>query len=254
MRSHHEKYDGTGYPDGLAGEDIPIGARILSAVDCLDALASDRQYRKALPLDEAMAYVAKEAGKSFDPAVVAVLQKRYFELEAKAKAGSADCVKLSSNVKVERGAAPAAGFAQSPEPIPSPKSDNSCMAISAARREFQALLETTNELGSSLSLDETLAVLATRLNRMIEYDALAIYLIQGGKLVPRFVKGESFRLFSSLEIPLGQGLSGWVAENNSPIVNGNPAVEPGYLNDPAKVTALRSALSVPLRSQDAISA
>ena len=51
VRAHHEKWDGRGYPNGLSGEDIPIGARILAAVDCLDALASDRQYRKALPLE-----------------------------------------------------------------------------------------------------------------------------------------------------------------------------------------------------------
>src|SRR5205823_14205185 len=57
VRSHHEKWDGTGYPDGLSGDAIPIGARILAAVDCLDALASDRQYRRALPLDEAMVQV-----------------------------------------------------------------------------------------------------------------------------------------------------------------------------------------------------
>ncbi len=62
VRSHHEKWDGSGYPDGLKAEDIPIGARILSAVDCLDALASDRQYRRALPLDEAMDYVAGLSG------------------------------------------------------------------------------------------------------------------------------------------------------------------------------------------------
>src|ERR1700761_4219091 len=73
VRSHHEKWDGSGYPDGLAGAQIPIGARILSAVDCLDALASDRQYRRALPLDQAMAEVAKLSGKSFDPDVVALL-------------------------------------------------------------------------------------------------------------------------------------------------------------------------------------
>ena len=70
VRSHHEKWDGTGYPDGLKGEEIPIGARILSAVDCLDALASDRQYRRALPLDEAMEKVVVRSGHSFDPKVV----------------------------------------------------------------------------------------------------------------------------------------------------------------------------------------
>ena len=170
VRSHHEKYDGTGYPDGLIGEDIPIGARILSAIDCLDALASDRQYRKALPLDEAMAYVEKQAGKAFDPKVVTVLRRRVHELEEKAKAGSTDCVKLSSNIRVERGLAPAAGFAEVSQPVAPRRISGDGMTISAARREFQLLLDTTNDLGSSLSLDETLALLAARLGRMIEHD------------------------------------------------------------------------------------
>ena len=79
VRAHHERWDGNGYPFGLKGVEIPIGARILAAVDCLDALASDRQYRRALPLDEAMARVASEAETAFDPEVIGVLQKRYRE-------------------------------------------------------------------------------------------------------------------------------------------------------------------------------
>ncbi len=86
VRSHHERWDGSGYPDGLIGEAIPVGARILSAVDCLDALASDRQYRRALPLDEAMLRVDQEAGKSFDPRIVGLLKARYRELERMATA------------------------------------------------------------------------------------------------------------------------------------------------------------------------
>ena len=70
VRSHHEKWNGAGYPDGLQGEQIPIGARILAAVDCLDAVATDRPYRRALPLEEAIEVVASEAGKSYDPKVV----------------------------------------------------------------------------------------------------------------------------------------------------------------------------------------
>src|SRR5580692_5654894 len=58
VRAHHEKWDGSGYPLGLKGEEIPLGARILTAVDCLDALTSDREYRKAMPLDEAMNRIA----------------------------------------------------------------------------------------------------------------------------------------------------------------------------------------------------
>src|SRR5208337_4156418 len=60
VRAHHEKWDGSGYPTGLKGEEIPIGARILSAVDCLDALASNRQYRRAIPLERAMEIVSSE--------------------------------------------------------------------------------------------------------------------------------------------------------------------------------------------------
>src|ERR1700723_2284267 len=81
VRAHHEKFDGTGYPLGLKGTAIPIGARILAAVDFLDALASDRQYRRALPLNEAMSRLADELGKSFYPEDVQVLERRYVELE-----------------------------------------------------------------------------------------------------------------------------------------------------------------------------
>src|SRR6201998_330235 len=83
--AHHEKWDGSGYPSGLKGEEIPMGARILSAVDCLDALASDRQSRRALNLDDAMAVVMGEAGKSYDPRVVGLLRLHYRRLETEAK-------------------------------------------------------------------------------------------------------------------------------------------------------------------------
>ena len=252
VRSHHEKWDGSGYPNGLKGEEIPIGARILAAVDCLDALASDRQYRRALPLDEAMARVAADAGKSFDPRVVDVLQRRYVELEKQANQQPAKPVaKLSKDVKVERGLAPAAGFAET-APAP-PRSGHQIelrgdflSSIAAARQEAQMLFELSHELGTSLSLDDTLSMLSVRLKRLAPYDSMAVYLVKEEALFPEFVSGDNFRLFSSLCIPIGQGLSGWVAQNNKPILNGNPSVEPGYLNDPMKFSTLRSALAVPL--------
>src|SRR6202167_3160797 len=122
VRAHHEKWDGSGYPYGLRGEEIPIGARILSAVDCLDALASDRQYRRALPLDEAMSKVASEAGTAFDPKVVQALQNRYREWEARAKITKTPSQPpLSVDMKITRGDAPAAGFeAEAPAAALSP--------------------------------------------------------------------------------------------------------------------------------------
>src|SRR2546430_6828516 len=82
--ARHEKWDGSGYPHGCRGEEIPIGARILSAVDCLDALASDRQYRRALPLDKAMEAVAALAGGRFDPQIVEGVQRRHAGIERQA--------------------------------------------------------------------------------------------------------------------------------------------------------------------------
>ena len=250
VRSHHEKFNGTGYPDGLKGEQIPIGARILSAVDCLDALASDRQYRRAVPLEHAMEMVEQESGKAFDPLIVELLGRRYKDLERKARSEVADEQQgVASNLRVERGAAPATGFAQDGStPLVAPDAGFT-LAIANARREVQLLVEITGDLGNSLSLDETLALLAVRLGKMVPWDAIVIYIRQEGKLIPQFVQGENHRLFSTLEIPVGQGLSGWVVENNQAIVNGNPAVEPGYLNDPQKITTLRSAVSVPLPGQ-----
>jgi diguanylate cyclase (GGDEF)-like protein/putative nucleotidyltransferase with HDIG domain len=251
VRSHHEKWDGSGYPNGLKGEEIPIGARILAAVDCLDALASDRQYRRALPLDEAMARVAADAGKSFDPRVVEILHRRYVELEKLAHAQpSKPVVRLSKDVKVERGAAPAAGFAEgSEEPaaaVAIEQKKDSLTSVAVAHQEAQMLFELSHDLGRSLRLEDMLSILAIRLKQWISYDAMAVYLVEDECLIPAFASGDNFRLFSSLNIPVGQGLSGWVAQNNKPILNGNPSVEPGYLNDPTKYSSLRSALAVPL--------
>jgi diguanylate cyclase (GGDEF)-like protein/putative nucleotidyltransferase with HDIG domain len=246
VRSHHERWDGTGYPDGLRGPSIPIGARILAAVDCLDALASQRQYRRALPLDEAMSKVAAEAGKAFDPVVVEVLQRRYIELEALATSREAEPAKLSTDLKIERGLAPAAGFENARRPAAAESGEHFLNSIAAARQEVQNLFELAQDLGNSLSLNETLSLLALRVKRMIPYDSLAIYVLREDRLRAEYVAGENFRLFSSLEIPLGQGLSGWVAEKRKPIINGNPSVEPGYLNDETKFTTMRSALAVPL--------
>jgi putative methionine-R-sulfoxide reductase with GAF domain len=254
VRSHHEKWDGSGYPDGLAGEQIPMGSRILSAVDCLDALASDRQYRTALPLDEAIGIVRNEAGKSFDPRVVAVLAQRFVELESMAKSvGQAEKAKLSIDVKIERGAAPAAGF----ETARSSDDNNRDLlsfnnSIQEAGRQARALADLSDELERCQDRPAVFAVLRTEMRQLIPYDLMVVYGLRGDHLEPECLEGEDQRVFSSLEIPVGMGLSGWVAENAKSILNGNPSVEPGYLNDPTKFTTLRSALAVPLESDGSV--
>ena len=257
VRAHHEKWDGSGYPYGLKGEDIPIGARILSAVDCLYALATDRQYRRALPLDEAMKVVQKDSGKAFDPRVVEVLARRYVELEKMAKAqqpalSDAPPPKLSKDVKFERGLAPDAGFEAAAKPSEAKGEVDFLTQIGAARQEMHTLFELSQELGNSLRLDETLSVLATKLARLVPHHGIAVWIRRGDNLEPEFVAGDDHRMFSSLKIPMGQGLSGWVAENRMPILNGNPAVESGYLKEPERCSGLRSAIAVPLEGLEDI--
>src|SRR5207302_5824612 len=156
-------------------------------------------------------------------------------------------------VKIEKGLAPAAGFEQTAAPVNGRKDafDPLC-SIAAARQEVQMLFELTQDLGNSLSLNETLSVVSVRLKRLVPYDSIAVYVVRDQKLVPEYVNGENFRLFSALEIPVGEGLSGWVAENRKPIVNGNPSVEPGYLNDAGAFSTLHSALAAPLEGLDGV--
>jgi putative nucleotidyltransferase with HDIG domain len=253
--AHHEKWDGSGYPNGIAGEAIPIGARILSAVDCLDALASDRQYRRALPLHEAMAKVVSESGAAFDPQVVDILQRRYVDWEKLARQQPLQSPpKLSTDVKVKRGLAPDAGFAGSDAPQTSIPASDSVDRLATAREQARGLADLARELRSSLLLGDIFALLAARLQQLVPHESIAVYLRRGDVLVPAFVSGQNALLFSSLKIPLGEGLSGWVAQNHKPILNGNPSVEPGYLNNPALYSTLRSALAVPLETNSGVAA
>ncbi len=249
VRSHHEKWDGSGYPDGLKAEDIPIGARILSAVDCLDALASDRQYRRALPLDEAMNYVAGLAAKSFDPQVVDILKANYREFERLAQNTPLRNHRLSKDLIVRRGEAPDAGFEKSASTAMAPGGrvpGAAADSIATAREEIRAIVDLAMDLSKSLRMEDILSILAARLKQLVPYDCLAIYVRERSVLKAQYTNGLNSERFAALEIPVGQGLSGWVVENAKAIVNGNPAVEPGYLDDSAPLETLHSALSIPL--------
>lgn len=233
VRAHHEKWDGTGYPDGLAGEQIPIGARILTAVDVLDALASDRQYRKALPLSDAIAVLRRDAGKMFDPRVVEVLSRRYVELEQMARERIRLCRPvIQTDVKVERGAAPDAGF----ESASGPKANS-------LRRLHSSLVANGNV---SVQLDAC-SDLARRIESNIAFDALGVFLEENDTLRTVYCEGPFADAIRHLEVASGKGLIGWVAENHMPILNGNPGVEPGIIERPGG-KELSSALAIPVES------
>jgi ribonuclease P protein subunit RPR2 len=80
VRSHHERWDGKGYPDGVAGADIPLGARVFAVADALDAMTSDRPYRRAVRWTAARDEIVAQASKQFDPDVVDAFLERESEL------------------------------------------------------------------------------------------------------------------------------------------------------------------------------
>ncbi|WP_263376327.1 HD domain-containing phosphohydrolase [Granulicella aggregans] len=261
VRSHHEAWDGSGYPDGLKGTDIPIGARLLSVVDCFDALASERPYRKPLPLNEAMDLVRSKAGIHFDPEIVALLDANYLQLEEMARQQIHDMAPLNVDLVIARGLAPGAGFAPTQaESIAAEKNSkireaagnhqNSLNLIAAASREARTIFELGQVLGSSLSARETSSMMSTQLRLLIPFNCFAVYIRQDEFLTTQYMDGELARAFTSQLVPMGEGLSGWVAENQRPIINGNPTVEPHYIVETGLFTATSSAISIPLFNLD----
>ena len=243
VRSHHEKWDGTGYPDGLHGEEIPIGARILAAADFLGALMTDRPHRRALDLDEAVKIVVSEAGTSFDPRVVRILAKRCRKFERMEQRHLRNSLRSHPVMTRESEPASAAGCeSSSREPLGDQLDFISSFA--ATGEDDRELFDLTKDLGKLLSLSETLSVLEKRLERVVPYETMAVYICRDGYLAPSFAKGLNGRIFPKLTV--GEGVSGRVAETREPVVNGDPSSEPGCKRNQEASGSLRSALSVPL--------
>ena len=236
VRHHHERWDGAGYPAGLKGEDIPIGARILAVVDCMDALASDRQYRRALPLERAVEQIALESGRSFDPKIVAILKRRYREFE--------------STIEAHGDRSTSAGQGQ--EDAMTLPFDRVVKAIGASAAEVNSLFELTQELGNSLSLPETFAVLGPVVKRLVPYSALVIYLKRRDRLYARHVAGEHLDDAAVLELPIGEGVSGVVAASGNHALNEDPAKESRSADVAAKLSIFQSVLALPLSGADSI--
>jgi diguanylate cyclase (GGDEF)-like protein/putative nucleotidyltransferase with HDIG domain len=211
--SHHERWDGTGYPNGLKGTEIPIGARILAAVDAIDAYASPRRHRAAIDVKDALERVAAQSGRAYDPRIISILRKKQKHWE-----------KLVAS-------APDHGFIDS---------------IFAAQREANALFDLTRRLGNSLDLKETFAALKPALQQLVKYDCFVVWVERDGALTAEYIAGAHTAMFSSLRIPMGRGISGWVAGNQTSMINGDASCELAHLGTAPYTTLVRHALSVPL--------
>lgn len=252
VKAHHEKWDGTGYPFGLKGEEIPIGARIISAVDCLDALASDRQYRRALPLDKAMDFLRSESAKAFDPRIVEILGRLCHQLEAEARATAKSEIRLSLSPSIDSGATPDAGLETAHLRNGRNSGGRLLDQINNADAEYQTFEAVARAMPRSKSPLDLLHRLATILGRIIPFSGAVLFIRKQDVCTAEYLSGDAVSMLNGLRVQVGSGLSGWVAEHRLPILNGNPATEWAIGQQLPDDFCLRSALSVPLETEDGV--
>ena len=224
---HHENWDGSGYPDGLRGTDIPIGARILAVVDCFDALTSNRPYRRALSIRETFAIIEARSGSMYDPAIVNAFRDM--------------CEAGDETLDAEDVRAPEAIPIRSADAEPAEESAGCCDDVHIAM-----------QLGAAISqgADTTCpwGVLADALCVLPDVSTVAILVASDttDELVTYRVSGRHSWSFKTLSIPIGERMSGWVAAVGHSMLNADAALD---LFDVA-APSLRSAAAIPVSGPD----
>jgi diguanylate cyclase (GGDEF)-like protein/putative nucleotidyltransferase with HDIG domain len=217
VRHHHERWDGRGYPDGLREEQIPITARILSVVDCFDAVREDRQYRKAMTREQAIDLIKSSAGTMYDPEVVRVFIEHLPQFEAEIKRQKKEM--KAAKAKTQNGA----GMALQ-------KKDSGQLVfehIRNAHREVITLYEIAQTIGMSLDLRDMFAVFSSRLQDIVSYTTCVLYLHKPNSIDVEavHVAGRYAERLKGASLILGSGTSGWVVANRQPMYNCDPRLD-----------------------------
>jgi putative nucleotidyltransferase with HDIG domain len=226
VRHHHESWDGTGYPDGLAGEDIPIGARILSVVDCFDALTSHRPYRPRLEDTAALQIIVERRGSMYDPTVVDAFLQMH------------DVV--ASRVSDTPASMP-----------PKPQTDSTPQDLASDDRHFpdlEAIYELGRAIGSASPGHQLTEHLWSLLRRRTVASTFVLYIYDPalGALVAVHADGDQSDILKDSRITLGDRLSGWVGATRQVILNSDARLD--LDEERREASPLRSALAVPIES------
>lgn len=229
VRAHHERWDGCGYPDGLRGEQIPLGARILALVDHFDALHSDRPYRKALTGEEAICHIRNLSGSFFDPTLVNIFLENLDQMKSELASTTIPepDLALLSDAVINNMSAPAAGYAEEHRPLTHVALDR----IASAYQEVATLHDIARVLSSTLSLQDTVAIITSRIANLVPYSTCVIYLVDGGKTAvhSEYASGLYKELFRGRNFRVGEGITGWVVANHRPMYNTTPLLDLSFL-------------------------
>ena len=250
VKSHHERWDGNGYPEGLKAEEIPLNARILALVDCYDALTTNRPYRSPMERMEVVQFFQREAGRSYDPMIVKTFIENLEEMEA---AGKAVVVESTDVWGLQETASATSASLRPLEKVqPTVTYGKALNASSDIQRELYSVFEFARADFQCLTPGEIFSFMARRLEALIRFDAGAFYaadLTQGVVTVAHTV-GESSDVLKGLILPLEQKLTGWVAANNQALSNLPPF--PDFLNCPEPRPMFQMSAIAPLNRENQI--
>ncbi|MEK6410055.1 MAG: diguanylate cyclase [Acidobacteriota bacterium] len=247
VKHHHEKYDGTGYPSGLKGEEIPFGARILTVVDCYEALTTNRPHRPRFSREQALEMMRGEEARTFDPALLEVFLDIIDSLEDNLPALSARPVSLLGVEPLAADRRLELSFIQAPRT----PTEKALRDIAAAQREVLSLYEISQTLGSTLKLSEVLPIVAAKLENIANFTTLVIFLAEGNRLRAAYVIGKNAEALKGVEMAVGEGGAGWVAEHRQVLIGGSPLAD---LQRPLGLAAAayRSTAIFPLEHDDSL--
>lgn len=241
VRSHHERWDGNGYPDGLAGESIPFSARLLSLIDCYDALTTNRPYRSPMPKDQLIEFFRRESGKAYDPAIVTAFIDNIDRIEA-----AAANIQLPSLSLWESGELGASNLRPLERVQPTVSYGKALDSDIRIQREIFAAFEFARTDMQCLSVEDLLTFMGGKLANIISFDAAVFFIAKLGEGVVKaeHVLGNESAILAGLTIPLEQKLSGWVAANNQSLCNLPPF--PDFLKLPEPRPTFAVSAIVPL--------
>ena len=231
VRAHHESWDGSGYPRGLRGDEIPIGARILSVVDCYDALTSDRPYRPAMTDQEALVIIRSRRGTMYDPAVVDVFERVCTEItptELHAPQLQKALQQISKAVE------------------PAPEVEEAAVApVAEGPESLMALVNLARIIEGRPTAADVASVAWSHIRHVVPGASCAFFLAdaQSDSVVARFVTGSASTVLQGLQMKVGEKLSGWVAANRQPIINSDAKLDLGH---GAALAGLHYCVSLPL--------
>ncbi len=212
VKHHHEMWDGSGYPEGLKGENIPLTARVLAVADAYDSLRGARPYRPPVSRDDARRFLMNGAGSQFDPKIVDMFLRNLSRFEAE--------IELQ-------------GFAYKNDEtitdlhntLDDQTNQGYVEQIKRANREVFALYELAKVFSSSLNLHETLSLFAEKIGELVPFDTCAVYLLDETQEYAKaaFVQGENKSALKNKRIKIGEGATGFVLQERKKL----RSIEPG---------------------------